>query len=189
MAIDLLWPAALAAIGGIAMLRWSWGRTHRSALANGLGWGALLLAMIGGGVQAGAWGIAIVSLVGMTAAIVWLGWAAAMSPRGDARASARRVRMVPEAGEPRRIMKRFTTFILVVIGGFAASVALGIAIRAATLGTAWVEADANAAALIAVPLIWGILAAGILMLERRRSQLIVLVATGLPLIPALILGS
>ena len=53
----------------------------------------------------------------------------------------------------------------------------------------WSQADANATALIAVPLIWGVLATILLMLESRRSQLILLAATSLPLVPALLAGS
>ena len=115
--------------------------------------------------------------------LLWLGAA------GRSKPADRRVRMLPEEGESLRLGGRLLTFALVVLAGLAASLALGIALRIAALGIGWSEADANATALIAVPLVWGVLATALLMLDNRRSQLVLLAATSLPLVPALLAGS
>ena len=75
-----------------------------------------------------------------------------------------------------------------VVAGFAASVALAIALRAGAIGLGWSEADANAAALFVVPIAWGALATLVLMLETRRAQFVALLAASLPLAPALMAG-
>ena len=189
MGEGLLWLGAIAAIGGGGVLRWSWARKSRSSSANSAGWSLLLAACAASAVAAGAWGVTVVSLVGMTLAAILLGWAAATSPAGRSKPADRRVRMLPEEGASLRLGGRLLTFALVVLAGLAASLALGIALRIAALGIGWSEADANATALIAVPLVWAVLATALLMLDNRRSQLILLAATSLPLVPALLAGS
>lgn len=171
------------------MLRWSWSLPQRSLLANLAGWG-LLTASVGLAAGfAGAWGVSVTTLVGMAGAALLLAWAAATSPRACAKTSDRRVRMLPEAGEPARIGGRVLTFALVVVAGLAASIALAIALRGAAMGLGWSEADANASALFAVPLVWGALASVLLMLATRRQQITALIVTALPLVPALLAGS
>ncbi|WP_137679623.1 hypothetical protein [Aurantiacibacter suaedae] len=189
MGDGLLWCGAVAAIGGVAALRWSWSLPGRSIAANALGWGLLLASSLAGAVAAGAWGVSVVMLVAMAVAAVLLGWAAATSPQARAKASSTRVRMLPEAGEPLHLASRLLTFALVVFGGLAASIAFGIALRGGALGLGWNEANANATALIAVPLAWGVLSTIVLMLERRRSQIVALALASLPLVPALLTGS
>ncbi|RIV92749.1 hypothetical protein D2V17_01175 [Aurantiacibacter xanthus] len=189
MANEVLWSGAIAALCGVAMLRWSWSLARRSAAANAIGWGLLLGGCIAGGASAGAWGVSVVALLAMAAAAVVLGWAAAISPAGREKGSARRVRMLPESGEPLRLGSRLLTFALVVFGGLAASIAFGIALRSAGLGIGWNEANANATALIAIPLAWSILLTILLMIEGRRSQVLALAITSLPLLPALLAGS
>lgn len=181
--------AALGSLGGVAVLRWSWSLARRSTLANLAGWGLLAASLgLAAGI-AGAWGVSVVALVGMTGAAALLGWAAATSPKGRAKASDRRVRMLPEAGEPARPGGRVLTFAMVVLAGLAASIALAIALRGAALGVGWSEADANASALFAVPLAWGVLASVLLLLDSRRQQVTALIVTALPLVPALLAGS
>ena len=115
--------------------------------------------------------------------------AAARSPAGRTKASNRRVNMLPEAGEPRRIGRRLGTFLIVVVAGLAASIALGVAIRAAGSAIGWSEANAIAAAFFAVPIVWGILAAVLLMQASRRAQGLTLLATAVPVLPFLLTGA
>lgn len=190
MAAELLLTAAMAAaIGGVAVLRLAWSRRQRSAVLNTAGWGFLALAALCGGAASGAWGIAIASLVAMGAATIALALAAAQSPAGRANASNRRAGMLPERREPREIGRRVGTFLIVILGGLIASIALGIGLRWAAIAIGWVEADANALAFIAVPLVWGVIACVMLMQQNRRSQAATLLVCTLPLIPALLSGA
>ena len=186
---DLLWPAALSAVAGVGVLRSAWSLAQRSRLANAVGWELLALATVLAGAEAGAWGIAVAWLFAMLAATILLGWAAARTPAGRAKAGERRVRMLPDAGEPLSLGRRALTFALVMVGGFTASVAFAIALRGGTLAVGWSEGDANATALFAVPIVWGVLATMMLMQHRRRAQVTTLVLATLPLLPALIAGS
>jgi len=180
--------AAIAAIAGVAVLRFAWSKARRSAALNGLGWLLLLAATLVAAQSAGAWGIAIAWLCASVAALAILAVAAATSPRGRASVSNRRVRMLAEAGEPRQIARRIATFLIVVVAGMAASIALGIAFRAIALGAGWSEADANATAFFAVPVIWGILSFAMLM-QERRAQLLTLAISGLTLVPVYLSGA
>jgi hypothetical protein len=185
----LLWVAALAAVSGVTVLRAAWALDKRSLGANAAGWAMLAAAAGFGGAAAGAWGVAVAALVAMTAAAALLGWAALMSPPGRERASNRRVKMLPEAGEPLRLGRRLATFALVGVAGFAASIALAIGLRWLVLAIGWSEANANSLALFAVPLAWGVLATILLMQHTRRSQIATLAIASAPLIPALLAGS
>ena len=189
MGDSLIWVAALAAICGVTVLRAAWALDRRSLGANGAGWALLAAAAGFGGAAAGAWGVAVASLVAMTAAAVLLGWAALKSPPGRERASNRRVKMLPEAGEPLRLGRRLATFALVGLAGLAAAIALAIGLRWLALAIGWSEANANALALFAVPLAWGVLATILLMQQTRKSQVATLVIASAPLIPALLTGS
>lgn len=167
----LLYLSALAAIMAVAMLRYSWSRRGRSALFNLIGWGLLLAAAVSGAWAGGAWGMAVASLLAMAAAAIVLAIAAAGSPAKEGRSSLRRVNMLPEAGEPRRIGPRLLTFVLTVPLAFLSSIAFAIGLRGAFMLAGWTQANANALALFAVPLAWGILTCIILMCEGRKSQL------------------
>lgn len=188
MANLLLWAGMAAAALGIGALRWSWSLKGRSHSANLAGWALLVAGCVCGGIAAGAWGAAIVSLVAMGIALAVLSWAAATSPSRPGRSPGRRVRLLPDGDGPLRMGGRLATFALVVVAGFAASVALAIALRAGAIGLGWSEADANAAALFVVPIAWGALATLVLMLETRRAQFVALLAASLPLAPALMAG-
>lgn len=189
MGWDLMFPAGLAAIAGVGVLRWSWSHKTRVTALNMLGWGLLLLAAALGGVQAGAWGVAVASLIAMLAAALLLCWAALTSPQGRNKATRRRANVLPDGGEPLRLGGRALTFAVVVIGGLAAAIALGVALRVAALAIGWAEADAIAFALVSVPVTWGILATMLLMQHPRRAQYLTLLAAGVPLLPALLAGS
>ncbi len=186
---EILGLGALGAVAGVGLLRWSWSLPQRSALANLAGWGLLAAAAgLAAGLD-GAWGVAMGALAGMAGAGLLLAWAAVTSPAARVKASDRRVRMLPEAGEPARLGARALTFALVVVAGLAASIALAIALRAGALAAGWSEADANAGTLFAVPLAWGVLASLLLMLDTRRQQIVALLVAALPLVPALLAGS
>jgi len=187
--LPLLPLAALSGMAGVAVLRLAWHRARRSPGLNALGWTLLVLAAILGGAAQGAWGVAVASLFAMALAFLLLAFAAGSSPPGKGRASNRRVAMLPEAGEPRRIGRRVATFLIVVAGGLLASIALGVALRAGAVAAGWSEANANAAALFAVPIAWGVLAFVLLMQERRRAQLLTLLGCAVPLLPFLITGA
>ncbi len=176
-------------IAGVGILRWSWSRKGRHTAANALGWLLLLLSVILGGVEAGAWGVAIVSLAAMGLAMVLLGWAAMRSQKNGGGKSGRRTNARGEAKQPLRVASRVFTFGIVAIGGLAASIAFAVAVRIGTTLAGWSEADANATALVIAPLVWGIIISVLLMQTSRRLQYCTLAIVTLPLIPALFSGS
>jgi hypothetical protein len=189
MADWLLILASGSAVGGIALLRLAWSRKQRSHALNGAGWALLLLGVVTGGAAAGAWGIAVVSIFAMGAASVALAVAGVGSPPGRTKASNRRVGLLPEQGEPRRIGRRVATFLLTIVAGFAVSVCLGLAMRGLGELLGWSETNANVAALFTVPVAWSVLIFVLLMQERRRSQIATLVVCSLPVLPVLISGA
>lgn len=187
--MPLVWAGAGLGAAGVAALRIAWAQERRSLLINTIGWLLLVAGAVAGGAGAGAWGAAVASLFPMGLALMLLAFAAARSPAGRTKASNRRAGMLPEANEPKRIGRRTGTFLIVVAGGLAASIALGIAIRAAGSAIGWSEANAIAAAFFAVPLVWGILAAVLLMQTSRRAQGWTLLAAAGPVLPFLLTGA
>lgn len=177
------------AVGAVAALRRSWGRRGRSRALNAAGWVLLLLALVAGGIAAGAWGVAVVSLWAMGAACAVLAWAAWSAPAGRAKASNRRAGMMPEGAGPLRLGRRLATFALVALAGFASSVgfALGVRWLAALLGAG--EANANVLALFATPTVWTAIAFMLLMTASRRRQLAILAACAAPALPAFLWGA
>ena len=184
----LLWVAAAFGVAGVAALRFAWSLPRRSPAANAVGWGLLALSAVGAGVAEGAWGVTIAALCATLAAFVFLAVAGIRAPAGKAKASNRRVGMLPEAGEPRRIGRRFGTFVLVIVVGFAVSVGLGLVVRGlgGLLGLS--EANVNVLALYSVPVAWAVLAFVLLMQNNRRSQALTLLACCVPAIPVLLSG-
>lgn len=187
--LTLVWIAAALGMAGVAALRLAWAQANRSRVRNGIGWSLLAAGAIAGGAGAGAWGVAVASLFPMGLALALLAVAAANSPPGKARASNRRVNMLPEAGEPKRLGRRIGTFLIVVIAGLASSIALAVAIRAAGAALGWSEADAIAAAFFTVPIVWGILAFVLLMQQSRRAQTLTLLGVAAPVLPFLLTGA
>lgn len=186
MAGEALFVAATGgAIMAVAVLRLSWARPQRSAALNAGGWLLLALSLASGWAYAGAWGVTILSLWTMAAAFVALAVAAWTSPPARRKASNRRAGLLPEAGEPLRLGRRITTFLIVVLAGMVSAVALGLAIRWLSLLTGASEANANVLALFVVPLGWTILAFLILMTESRRRQIAILAAAVATAIPSL----
>jgi hypothetical protein len=187
--LSLIWIAAALGIAGVAALRLAWAQANRSPGLNSVGWLLLAAGAITGGGAAGAWGVAVASLFPMGLALLLLGIAAMRSPAGKTKASNRRVNMLPEVGEPRRIGRRIGTFLIVVVAGLVSSIALAVAIRAAGSAIGWSEADAIALAFFSVPLVWSILAFVLLMQQSRKTQTWTLLGTAAPVIPFLLTGA
>jgi hypothetical protein len=188
-ASSLLWIAAALGVAGVMALRFAWSLPRRSAAWNGIGWGLLALSAVGAGTAEGAWGIAVAAIGAMGTAMILLAVAGIRSPRGRAAASNRRVGMLPEGAEPRRIGRRFGTFALVVLAGFAVAVGLAMSVRGLGGLIGWSEANANALALFVAPLAWAILATVLLMQTRRRNQLATLALCCLPVLPVILSGA
>jgi hypothetical protein len=187
--LSLVWIGAALGIVGVAALRLAWAQANRSRALNGIGWLLLAVGAIAGGAGAGAWGVAVASLFPMGLAMLLLAVAAMRSPAGKTKASNRRVNMLPEAGEPKRIGRRIGTFLIVVVAGLTSSIALAVALRAAGSAIGWSEADAIAFAFFSVPIIWGILAFVLLMQQSRKAQTWTLLGTAAPVLPFLLTGA
>ncbi|HTM94792.1 MAG TPA: hypothetical protein VL100_03095 [Croceibacterium sp.] len=185
---SLIVAGAAAAAGAVAALRASWARPKRSAPLNALGWGLIALAAALGWQGAGAWGASVVALVGMGAAAVALAAAAATAPAGKAAASNRRVKMLPEQGEPKQIARRVVTFLIAVPLALAVSLGLAVVVRALADLAGASEADSVTLAFFATPFVWAILAHVLLIQQRRRSQWMVLLASALPVVPVMLTG-
>src|SRR5690606_7701384 len=136
----LLLSVALGA-SGVAVLRYAWALSRRSVGLNAAGWALLATAVVAGWGGGGAWGVAMASIAAMLAASVALAVAALRSPPGKARTPNRRAGMLPEAGEPWRIGRRFGTFAIVILGGLAVSIGLAVALRGLGGALGWNEAD------------------------------------------------
>jgi hypothetical protein len=188
-ASPMLWLCAALGVAGVAVLRLAWSLPRRSRFANGGGWAMLLAATIGGALADGAWGVAVVWLLAMLAAFAALAHAGATAPAGKAKASNRRVGMLPESGEPRRVGRRVVTFLLLIVAGFAVSIGLGLAVRGLGGVLGWSEANANVLALFTVPVAWSVLVFMLLMQQSRRSQVLTLLACCVPVLPVLVSGA
>lgn len=169
-ASPLVWFGSAAAVAAILLLRRAWGLPRRSAAQNGAAWALLLVAVALGLAGNGAWGAAIVSLFAMGTAALLLAHAAATARAGKARASDRKAHILPEAGEPRRIGRRLATFAITVPLALIASLLVALGARALAALAGWADADSNALALLLLPLVWGLLAFLLLMLQSRRAQ-------------------
>lgn len=187
--VAVLTAGALLGLTGIGALRFGWGQVKRSVILNTAGWASIGSGLAAGWAYAGAWGTSVALLWIMGGALVLQAIAAFRDPAGQAKGSNRRAGMLPERGEPRDMARRIATFVIVVAGGLATAIAIGmITRRAALLGNAS-EADANVLAFFAVPLVWSILAFLLLMTPDRKRQLAII---GLPMvaaIPAILEGS
>lgn len=184
----LIVAGAVAAVLAVAVLRVSWARPKRSAGLNLVGWGLIALSAVLGWQGAGAWGAAVVGLGGMAAALVALTVAAATAPAGKAKASNRRVKMLPEAGEPKQVGRRVGTFLIVVPLALLVSLGLAVVVRALADLAGASPADSITLAFFATPIVWAILAHLLLIQQRRRSQWLVLLASALPIVPVALTG-
>jgi hypothetical protein len=184
----MLWLAVTLGVAGVGALRYAWSLPRRSPVANGTGWALLGLATILAAVTDGAWGVSVAALGAMLTAFAILAVAGIRSPEKSAKASNRRVGMLPEQGEPKRIGRRVVTFLLLIVAGFAVSVGLGLAMRGLGSLFGWSESNANVLALYSVPLTWSVLVTAMLMQQTRRSQVLLLLACCIPVLPVLVSG-
>lgn len=187
-AVSLILAGAVAAAAAVAVLRWAWAQRERSVALNTAGWGLMAIAAALGWAGAGAWGVSVVALVGMGAAFAALTLAAASAPAGKVSASNRRVNMLPEAGEPRRIGRRVATFLIAVPLALLVSIGLAVVVRALADLAGASEADSMALAFFSAPLIWAILMHVLLIQRQRRGQWRVLLASALPILPVALTG-
>lgn len=187
-AAPLLWIAAALGAAGVAVLRHAWSLPKRSAGWNTGGWALLAVSILASATAEGAWGVAIAALVTMGAALVALAAAALQSPPGRTPVSNRRVGLLPEADEPKRIGRRFGTFGLVIVAGLLVSMGLATALRGIGGLLGWHEANSNALALFAVPVLWAVLCTVLLMQTRRCDQVVTLLVCALPVVPVLLSG-
>jgi uncharacterized iron-regulated membrane protein len=162
----LLWLGSIAGAGSIGLLRHVWGRAQRSLALSGAAWGLLVVGLVLGAWAAGAWGIAIVSIVATLAAFVLLALAGLAARPARVTASNRRANMLPERGEPLRIGGRLLTFLLTVPLAFAVSVLIGLAARFLADRAGMHEANSNVLMLILMPLVWTLLATMLLIWPR-----------------------
>jgi hypothetical protein len=184
----LLWLACALGAASVALLRFAWSLPKRNARWNAAGWGLLVASVAAAWSSEGAWGTAIAGLVTIGAAFIALTFAALKAPPGRAQPSNRRVGMLPQGSEPRRIGRRLGTFLLVTLGGLTASLALALTLRGVGGSLGWNEADTLVLALFSVPLSWAILASVLLMQEDRQRQVVTLLACGVPAVPVLLFG-
>jgi len=188
-AAPLMWLAAALGVAGVGVLRFAWSLPRRSAAVNAVGWNMLFASAIAASFAEGAWGIAVAAIPAMATAMIALAVAGARSPNGRETASNRRVGMLPEGTESRRIGRRLATFGLVMIAGAVVSVGLAAAVRGLGGVLGWGEANANALALFTAPLAWAVLCTVLLMQTRRSSQVLTLALCALPAVPVLLSGA
>lgn len=180
--------AAACAVLAVLVLRIGWSRKARSLPVNAAGWGLMAVAAGFAWTAAGAWGFAVAALWGMGFALVLLGFAAATARPGKGVASNRRVRMLPEGSEPRRIGARVVTFLLTVPLALAVSVGLAVVVFALSDLAGASKADSVVLALFATPFLWAVLVHLVLIRSRRRDQLLLLAVTALPVVPVALSG-
>lgn len=187
-ASPLLSIAFVCAILAVLVLRIGWGRATRSTPVNAVGWALFMLAAIFGWAGAGAWGTAVTALWGMGAALVALAIAAISAAPGKARASNRRVGMLPEGGEPINLGRRIGTFLISVPLALAVSLGLSVVVFALSDLGGLSKADSIVLAFFATPVFWAIVAHLVLIRQRRKDQWLILAVCALPVVPVIASG-
>ena len=180
----LIWFALALSVTGIVILRVSWGRTGRSTALNGIGWGAVLLAVLAAGAHSGAWGIANTALCAMATAGAFLLLDAA-KPLAKRRKSAPKARSLPAAR--RSTGQAITTFVLAGPLSLLASLVIALALRDVMAATGSSEANANVTVLALVPLAWPLLSFAVLTMRSRMSQFAWLSAPAVACLPLVLL--
>lgn len=165
----LIWVAAALAIGGVALLRLSWGKPHRSTALNMGGWAVLVAALAVGDETAGEWGVAVTVLVATAAAFAVL-FVAARTPARRARAKTIRTSHWGSSEVASPVRSGLLTFAIAGPLALAASVLLALAVRALIISAGGAEADGNVAVLATVPIAWPVLSFALLMMSHRGTQ-------------------
>ena len=172
---DIITTAGSAmAVLGVFSLRVSWSKPGRSRSLNTAAWSLILSGLFMGALGHGAWGLAVTVLSGMASASLLLSHSAMCAPAGKARAMNRRARILPEESAHLRIGQRLATFLLAIPGALFAALTFSLGARAVASWCGWSEADANAFALLAMPIAWSVLMVFLLMTENRRSHVLLL---------------
>jgi len=148
--------AALAAIlCGIALIRLGWGGRNTVAA---VGWTSTAAGLVALAAADGAWGIAIGTVVGMTAGlglVLYAGWTAPAKV-------VRPPREAPSILLPRHwhaLGRRITVFVLVVPVAFVAAQWLAFAAQAVARRSGANEADTMVMTLFLQPTLWAVLMA------------------------------
>lgn len=163
----LLIAAAASAVSAIAVLRFAWSLPQRSARWNAAGWGLLAASTALAWLAQGAWGATIAGLWGMGAAIAFVAFAAGTAPTmGTDRTVVRK----PGGKEPRHVLRRVTTFLIVALAAMIVSTGLALVMRGTVLWAGASEANANVAGLFTMPIAWTLLGFALLMTDHRIRQ-------------------
>jgi len=168
--------AGLVALG-IGALRLGWRRRSSWAFAP-TGWAMAALGLLLLAFQNGAWGLAVGGLVGSATALLLLAHAGLRdrpAPAGPVRSSRTTLRL-HEDGHL-QLGRRVLTFLLVVPGAMAASMAAGLAAQALTRAAGWTEPDSTALGLFAFPTAWALLATVMMLRNGAVSMTRPLAAT------------
>lgn len=184
-----LWLGCGLAAAGVAVLRLSWGRPRRDRTLNTLGWAGIAGGPLLAGSAEGAWGVAVAALCATAAACLLLAHAGFEKPRA-ARRFALAPRLASPAAQTAGWSRGLTTFVLTGPLALAVAITVALAIRVAAMRWPVAEADGNVMVLALVPLLWPLLAFAMLMTERRRAQIaMLLVPLAGAAVPLLLLGN
>lgn len=171
-------PVGMASVAtGILTLRLGWKRGQGQWWAPA-GWAALALGTIILAARDGAWGLAVAGLTGSGAAFLILSHsllAGGAESKAGERATRTTLRL-EQAGSG-RLLPRISVFLLVTLGAFIASVAVGLAAQALGRKIGWAEADSVTAGLLIFPVAWVLLVTAMMMRTGPRAMLKPLGAT------------
>ncbi|MBV7257347.1 hypothetical protein KCG44_11180 [Pacificimonas sp. WHA3] len=152
----LLTLGTIGAIGGIFLLRFSWGRRTRHGVLNLAAWAVLSAGVLCWAMAGGAWGIAIACCIAMLSAAPFLAQAAMVSkpPKRAEREVMDRIAATgtPDAG------RRAGVFALVVPGALGLSVLVGLNGQALARLSGWHPADSTSFGLFLMPVTWAVVA-------------------------------
>ncbi len=152
----MTWMALGIVVAGMLLVRFGWAGRREMAWA---GWIAAAAALVWLMLEDGAWGMAIGTVVGMTAALAMVLHAGWTSPAKVQRA-ARAAREAPTVTLPRRwgdLGRRVGVFVLVVPVGFVAAQWFAFGAQALARRGGAADADAIALTLLLQPLLWGVI--------------------------------
>jgi len=153
--------ALVAMLVAMALVRLGWGG-QRGMAVGGWSLGALSVVVLAG--QAGAWGLAIGTLVAMLvpiAAVLKAGWSAPVRVRRAPREPA----SVTMPRRPSDLARRLAVFVLVVPAAFVSAQILAFGAQAVVRQAGAGEANAVVLMLFLQPLLWG----GLMTWQMTRS--------------------
>lgn len=154
-------PALLAIVAAMLLVRLGWAGRQAVAAA---GWALAVAALLWLGWQAGAWGVALGTVVGMAsaiAAVLHAGWRSPVK-------TTRPPREAPAIAIPYRagdVARRAAVFALTVPVAFVAAQGLAFAVHEAARAQGMGVADA----LVLMPMLQPVLWAGIIAVQMTRA--------------------